>query len=124
MERSSGAVEVLRGGEQSSGWTGASKNVPAPSHCTEWETTTPAIVLRDVKQNIPMTFSIQGCSTQFLSLLFDKRDNHSDNYCSPIILTEGVEPHASDTRRPTHIVVQSRAQRTLLNATPNPTHTT
>jgi hypothetical protein len=86
MERGSGAVEVLRGGDQSPGWTTASKNVPAPSHCNEWETATPTIVLRDVKQNISMTFSIQVSSTQFLSLLFDKRDNHSDNYCSPIIL--------------------------------------
>lgn len=96
MERGYGVVEVLRGGDQSSGWTVASKNVPAPSHCTEWETTTPAIVLRDVKQNIPMTFSILVSSTHILTLLFYKRDNHSDNYCSPIILYEGVEPHASD----------------------------
>jgi hypothetical protein len=85
MKRSFRVVEVLRGGKQWSGWTVASKNVPAPSHCSEWETT-PAIVLRDVKQNIPMTFSIQVSSTQFVSLLFDMRDNHSDNYCSSIIL--------------------------------------
>ena len=52
-----------------------SKNVPALNGTA----TTPAFVLRDVKQNIPMTFSIHD------TVVLQARQ-HSDNYYWSIIL--------------------------------------
>lgn len=76
-----------------------SKNVPA----LNGRATTPAFVLRDVKQNIRMTFSIHD------TVVLQVRQ-HSDNYYWSIILQEGVQGTRLYVCRPAHTGTTDRLQ--------------
>jgi hypothetical protein len=76
-----------------------SKNVPA----LNGRATTPAFVLREVKQNIPMTISIHD------TVVVQVRQQ-SDNYYWSIILSEGVQGTRLDVCRPTNTGTAGRVR--------------